>query len=155
MYDLITRVPLIVWAPGRFDAGRVCEQLVQQMDLGPTILELAGCSVPETLEAESMLPALEGKEFPGRDFVFAEQVRDGILTDARFMTMVRNRDWKLVHFLDQTCGQLFDLHDDPDEVNNLWDKAEHVEQQRDMLSVLREWRIRSQLQTADLWKEHR
>lgn len=157
MYDLITRVPLLIWAPGRYDAGRVCDQLVQQMDLGPTILELAGCEVPETLEAETMLPALEGKEFAGRDYLFAEQVQDGILTDAKFMTMVRDRNWKLVHFLEQSCGQLFDLANDPDEVKNLWESSDaaHIRRKRELLAVLREWRIRSQLDTADLWKEHR
>ena len=41
MYDQITRVPMIVWSPGRFDAGQVVDSLCQQMDLGPTILEAA------------------------------------------------------------------------------------------------------------------
>ena len=104
-----------------------------------------------------MLPALEGKDFPGRDHVFAEQVQDGILTDAKFMTMVRDRDWKLVHFLEQSCGQLFDLANDPDEIRNLWESTDktHIRRKRELLAVLREWRIRSQLDTADLWSEYR
>ena len=149
MYDLITRVPLIVWSPGRFEAGRAVESLVQQMDLGPAILELAGCQVPETLEAESLLPSLQARDFDGRDYVFAEQARDGILTSTDFMTMVRSRDWKLVHFLDEPFGQLFDLVNDPDEVCNLWDDPSHIEKKRELLAVLREWRIRSQYSTAD------
>lgn len=155
MYDLITRVPLLVWAPGRYDAGRVVDQLVHQMDLGPAILELAGCEVPETLEAESLLASLTGDEFPGREYLFAEQARDGILTSTDFMTMVRNRDWKLVHFLDEPFGQLFDLNNDPDEVSNLWDDEAHINQKRRMLAVLREWRIRSQYQTSDWCAEWR
>ena len=91
MYDQITRIPLIVSSPGRFDAGRAIDGLCQQMDLGPAILELAGAEVPEILEAESLLPALENKEWAGRDYVFAEQARDGILTDTEFMTMVRSK----------------------------------------------------------------
>ena len=113
MYDLITRIPLTVWSPSRFPAGRQVDALCQQMDLGPTILELAGVEVPKTLAAVSMLNALEGADWLGRNFVFAEQAKDGILTGCEFMTMVRNKAWKLVHFLDEPYGQLFDLLHDP------------------------------------------
>jgi arylsulfatase A-like enzyme len=155
MYDTITRVPLIVWSPGRYDANKVVNSLVQQMDLGPAILELAGCEVPPTLEAESLLPGLTDNDFAGRDYVYAEQGKDNILTDAEFMTMVRSKDWKLVHFLDEPDGQLFDLNNDPDEVKNLWNDPEHLDQKREMLAVLREWRIRSQYETADWCAEWR
>jgi arylsulfatase len=154
MYDQITRVPMTVWSPGRFDPQRVAP-LVQQMDIGPTILELAGAEVPDTLEAISVLPALQGREFAGRDYVYAEQARDGILTGTKFMTMVRSERWKIVHFLDEPDGQLFDLQNDPDELVNLWDDSEHLEQKNEMLAVLREWRIRSQYETAEWSAEWR
>ena len=113
MYDTITRVPTIVWAPGRFAGGRSLDQLCSLFDLGPTVLELAGLDVPNEFEADSLLPALKGDAWPGRDAVFAEHCRDGTLpTD--YMTMVRTTDWKLVHFLDEPFGQLFDLANDPD-----------------------------------------
>ena len=147
MYDLITRIPLAVWAPGRFSAHSV-DGLCQQMDLGPTILEWADIEVPATLEAISMRLAMQRAPWEGREFVFAEQVKDGILTDCEFMTMVRNHDWKLVHFLDDPDGQLFDLKNDPDELINLWSDAAHVAKKHELLGVLREWRIRSGIQTA-------
>jgi arylsulfatase A-like enzyme len=155
MYDVVTRMPTIVWSPGRFDGGRSIDALCQQMDLGPTILELAGVEVPAELEAISLLPALEGNDWPGRDYVFAEQAKDGILTDTEFMTMVRGCDWKLVHFLDEPWGQLFDLAGDPDEVRNLWDEPAAVEKKRELLGVLREWRIRSGYHTRDWAAEWR
>ena len=149
MYDQITRVPLAVWAPDRFGSGRTVEGLCQQMDLGPALLELAGAQVPESLEATSLLPALHGEAWPGRDYVFAEQAKDGILTDVEFMTMVRSRDWKLVHFLDESYGQLFDLSVDPTEVNDLWSDPAAAKRKQELLAVLREWRIRSQYHTRD------
>ncbi|MCH7725453.1 MAG: sulfatase-like hydrolase/transferase, partial [Planctomycetes bacterium] len=155
MYDLITRIPLIVWAPGRFDGGRTIEALCQQMDLGPTILELAGVEPPPTLEAVTMLPALNGDAWPGRTHLFAEQARDGILTGCEFMTMVRSDAWKLVHFLDEPDGQLFDLLNDPDEVCNLWTNPSAAEMKQQLLAVLREWRIRSQYHTANWCEEWR
>jgi len=154
MYDIITRMPLIVWTPDgsqtHFAGGRQYNGLCQLMDIGPAILELAGVAVPASLEAESLLPALQGDDnapWQGRDYVFAEHGRDGILQETEFMTMVRSRGWKLVHFLDEPFGQLFDLVNDPAEVHNLWDAPAHAAKKRELLDVLREWRIRSAWQT--------
>jgi len=152
MYDTITRMPMIVWSPGRFEGDQRIDGLCQQMDIGPAILELAGIEVPESMEARSVLPALEGREWDEREVVFAEHSKDGILQETECMTMVRNRGWKLVHFLDEPFGQLFDLENDPDEVNNLWDAPEHSSKKQALLDALREWRIRSSLQTKN-WAE--
>jgi arylsulfatase len=155
MYDIITRAPLLVWAPGRFPGGRTLDGLCQQMDVGPVILELAGIPVPGSMEALSLLPALRGDPWAGRRYVFAEHGRDGILQQAEFMTMVRSREWKLVHFLDEPFGQLFDLANDPGEVHNLWDDPGAAGSKCDLLDALREWRIRSQYHTrnwAEAWR---
>ncbi len=148
MYDIITRMPVIVWSPGRFEAGRRIDELCQQMDIGPAILELAGVDVPDTMEAESLLPALEGREWSPRKYVYAEHGQDHILDGTDFMTMVRSDTWKLVHFIDEDEGQLFDLVNDPDELKNLWRSAEHAEQKQALLAELREWRCRSTVRTA-------
>ena len=155
MYDIITKMPLIVWAPGRFAGGRQLDGLCQLMDIGPAILELAEVPVPDMLEAESLLPALKNEPWQERPYVYAEHCRDGILQETDYMTMVRSRDWKLVHFLDEPFGQLFDLKNDPDEVNNLWDDPTAAEQKQVLLNELREWRIRSQYHTRDWAKAWR
>ena len=149
MYEQIVRAPTVVWSPGRFAGGRAVDGLCQQMDLGPTILELAGVEAPETLEARSLLPALSGQAWKERDHVFAEQAKDGILTGTEFMTMVRSKDWKMVHFLDEPNGQLFDLTADPEEVSDLWEDPAGAGKKAELLAVLREWRIRSQYHTRD------
>ena len=152
MYDIITKMPLIVWSPQRFKGGRRVDELCQLMDIGPVILELAGVDIPESFEAESIMPALAGESWAGRDYVFAEHCRDGILQETEFMTMVRSKGWKLVHFLDEPFGQLFDLADDPNELNNLWDEPAHADKKQELLDVLLEWRIRSQYHTRN-WGE--
>ncbi len=152
MYDIITRMPLIVWAPGRFEGNRKLDGLCQLMDIGPTILELAGVTPPASFEAETLLPALQGQAWEGRPEVFAEHCRDGILQETKYMTMIRTHDWKLVHFLDEPFGQLFDLVRDPAEVTNLWDEPAHAAKQQELLTRLYEWRIRSQYHARD-WAE--
>ncbi|MBL7202629.1 MAG: DUF4976 domain-containing protein, partial [Anaerolineae bacterium] len=152
MYDIITRMPLIVWSPGRFPGDRRLDALCQQMDIGPAILELAGLPIPASMEAESLMPALRGDPWAGRSCVYAEHSRDGILQETEFMTMVRTREWKLVHFVDEPFGQLFDLVNDPGEVRNLWDDPAAAQAKGELLDMLREWRIRSQYHTRD-WAE--
>lgn len=152
MYDTITRVPAIVWAPGHFAGGREVAGLCQMMDLGPTILDLAGVAVPDTMEAISLLPALTAPAWAGRPYVFAEHGRDGILRETAFMTMVRSHNWKLVHFLDEPHGQLYDLGADPGEIRNLWSDPAAASQREALLAVLRDWRIQSGYQTRR-WAE--
>jgi len=150
MYDIILRMPTIAWWPGRLSAGRRVDELCQVMDLGATILELAGLQPPASFEAQSLLPLLRGEPgAAGRDYVFAEHGRDGILRETEFMTMVRSREWKLVHFLDEPFGQLFDLAHDPGEVRNLWDDPDHQGVKRKLLDTMREWLVRSNYRTRE------
>jgi arylsulfatase len=150
---------MIVWAPdGRFGAHRELNELVHQMDIGPTLMDLAGIKKPDPMSAQSLMPMLDpagDSATCARDVVFAEQAKDGNFTTSRFMTMVRTRDWKLVHFLDESWGQLFDLNADPLEVNNLWNRKDHATKQNELLAVLREWRIRDAYENAAVWAEYR
>ncbi|MBG88234.1 MAG: arylsulfatase [Verrucomicrobiales bacterium] len=159
MYDAVTKVPMVVWAPdGRFGQPRQINELIHQMDIGPTLLDLAEVPAPSPISARTLMPMLDPTGDPSlsaRGVVFAEQAKDGNFTTSRFMTMVRSADWKLVHFLDEPWGQLFDLKSDPQEVNNLWKSPDHASKRDEMLTILREWRIRDSYENAALWAEHR
>ena len=154
MYDIITRVPTIFWAPGRFAGGRRIGQLCQWMDIGRTILELAGVEPAANMQAQSLLPALQGEPWRGRELVFAEHPQDTVY-GGPLMTMVRGQRYKLVHFLGQDYGQLFDLEDDPGEERNRWDDEALAEVKQELLLALLNWRIESTEQTRDLFQDHR
>jgi arylsulfatase len=143
MYDAVTRVPTVLWAPGRLPAGRRVTELIQQMDLAPALFELAGLE-PPVGSAVSALPVARG-ERAGREAVFAEHPADNILQEVAFVTMVRTRDWKLVHYLDQPWGELYDLRNDPGEVRNLWRDPGSDEVRSELLAALRDWHIRDAL----------
>ena len=149
MFEQITRVPLIFSGPSIKQNTRVSE-LVQWMDIGPTILDLAGCESPK-MEAISMLPALQGGHWQGRDYLFCEQVGDMVLTEVKFMSMIRSKEWKLVHYLDSEEGQLYNLTDDPAENENLWNHEMHQSQKDLLLSELLNWRVESQLHHPNCW----
>ena len=130
MYDQITRLPIIIWAPDRSPGDRRIKGLCQTMDLGPTILQLAAVEVPQAVAAKSLLPVLKNEtssESCLRNIVFAEQAGDNNLSDTDFVTMVRTQEWKPVHFLEEPWGQLFDLVADPAEDVNLRDIPKYVE----------------------------
>ena len=60
MYEQVMRVPLIVWTQdGRFGQARKVDDLISLFDIGPAILEMANCEVPENFSAQSLLPALQ------------------------------------------------------------------------------------------------
>lgn len=150
MYDCVTRTPLIVWSPNRFGTPRRIDDLCQLFDVGPTVLELAGCEVPANFEARSLLPVLCGGNWKPRDHVYCEQAGDTNLTGAEFITMIRNRRWKLVHYKGESYGQLFDLEADPGETHDLWDNPEASSAKTQLLDTLREWLIESNYNTRDL-----
>uniref|UniRef100_UPI002611660D sulfatase family protein n=1 Tax=uncultured Jannaschia sp. TaxID=293347 RepID=UPI002611660D len=142
MYEASVHVPALVWAPGRVVPQRVAG-LTSLFDFGPTILEYAGVSPPDWMEAKSLQPLLSGEGNATREAVFAEHANDMILDATEFVSMVRTERWKLVMFLGSAEGQLFDMQADPKERDNLWDLAEHRSIRDNLVRDLADWRIRS------------
>ena len=132
MYDPIVHVPLIVRDGRRDRAGEEIDDLVSLMDLGPTILAAAGVEVPSYLEGRSLVPYMEG---PGGDFA----PREWVYCEDNYQLMMRGERYKLVYYIGQDQGELYDLERDPHELWNLWDGAEHHALQRDLLAQLLRW----------------
>ena len=107
------------------------------------------------MEAETLMPALEGEAFEGRPYVIAEHGRDVFLYTIDFVTMIRTKDWKLVQFLDRSDGQLFDLVNDPAEEINLWDDPNHAAKKTELIQMIGSFRVRSGYQTRKLWEKVR
>jgi len=143
MYDSVTRVPLIAWSPKRFKGGAVLDGLCQLMDLGATVLDCAEVERPGWMEAESLRAAMENGTFEGRRYVISEHGRDMFLHSMDFVTMLRTKEWKIVHFVDKPDGQLFDLREDPAEEINLWEDPKYGEMKQKLLNMLLEFRVRS------------
>ena len=116
-YEPSIRIPLLMRYPPRVPRGRVCEELVLNIDLAPTVVELAGLAVPAGMQGASWLPLLAGA--PGRHAILYEYfAEEGPVPTT---LAVRTRDWKLITFpLDPGLPEeLYDLQADPDEHRNL------------------------------------
>jgi arylsulfatase A-like enzyme len=156
-FEEVIRTPLIFWSknPDLLKGDRKVAGLCQLFDLGPTILDYAGCETPEDFEARSLIGALQDKPWGPRDYVFCEQVADTNLTGTKMETMVRSDRCKMVHFMGETAGQLFDLKNDPRERKNLWDDPAHAGTKREMHDVLTNWYFESRFHTRNWCADYR
>ncbi len=146
-HDQSARVPLIVCHPETLRPGIVSDDLVQAIDVVPTILDSLGISVPEHIvEGQTLLPTvLSGAEVQ-RDAAFSEidyatyEARQtlGVDIDAARGVMVRTHAWKYVHW-DGFRPQLFDLADDPEELVDLGDDPRYETVRAEMAQRLFVW----------------
>lgn len=156
MYEQSVHVPLIVWSPGRVAAGRKVDGLCQLMDVGPTILETAGVDIPDYFAARTLTPAFgETDEWAPRKYAVCEQIGDATLTGTKFETMICDERWKLVHFVDDEAGQLFDLQTDPREHQNRWNDPDAAGEKSRLLDELLRWRIETTAISANHNADHR
>ncbi len=98
LYDYGIRVPLIVSWPGKVHAGKTTDAIVSWVDLLPTLLDLVGGSIPDSIDGRSFAPLLLGKTLEHRDRVFVTHSGDG---DKNIYPMrcIRKDGWKLIHNL--------------------------------------------------------
>jgi arylsulfatase A-like enzyme len=142
MYEPSIRVPLLVRFPARVPAGRVdTSHLVLNVDVAPTLLELAGVPVPGWMHGRSLVPLLRSETPPWRDAFLYEYYEYPAEHCVRKNRGVRTDRWKLIHFWEQPEEwELYDLQSDPDETHNLAGERRHepvLRQLRERLEQLR------------------
>ena len=122
MYEESMHTPLIMHLPKGLDARGDITELVQNIDYGPTILDLAGISLPEDMHGISMLPLLKG-EHPvnwrkALYYHFYEYPAEHMV---KRHYGVRTERYKLIHFYnDIDVWELYDLKNDPAEMYNIY-----------------------------------
>ncbi len=151
MFEQSVHVPCIVWGPGAGIKPIESDALASLMDVGPTILELAGLEVPAWMQAESLMPVIRGERSELRPYVVSEHYRDLILRSTERMTMIRDQRWKYVEFHDADDGQLFDLTEDPQELLNRWNDPRLADKRKEMAQEMENWRV-SNADRANEWR---
>jgi len=107
-YEPSWRVPLIISGPG-LPEGEVSEALVELIDVGETIADLAGSPRPPNIDAHSLLPLLRGE---------TREHRDHVMTMERPHRAIRTKKWKLCETYNDAT-ELYDMQSDPLELNNV------------------------------------
>ena len=135
MYDLSIRVPLVVYDPRAPRASRalVKRDLVLNIDLGPTLMDLAGIAVPPQVQGRSLRPLLGRRTPAWRTEIFCEELWDH--PEIPRSECVRTERWKYIQYpAHPEYVELFDLANDPDEKRNLAGDPGHAR----VLAELRE-----------------
>lgn len=126
MYEESFRTPLIIKWPGVVDSGSVNTDLVQNLDIAPTLLSAAGITAPKEMQGLDMIPLLKNPEHNWRDAIYYHYFEyPGIHMVKRHYGIRTNR-YKLIHFYyDIDEWELYDLEKDPQEMNNVYNKPEY------------------------------
>jgi N-acetylglucosamine-6-sulfatase len=140
MYEESMRVPFLAWCPGMIKPGSVIEELIQNIDIGPTILDVAGLETPARMDGKSFLPILQGKKIPWRDAAFYEYYWERNFPQTPTTHGVRTDRYKYIHYHGiWDIDELYDLKNDPNEMNNLIDSPEHQELIKQLNNRMFEW----------------
>jgi arylsulfatase A-like enzyme len=117
-YEESVRVPFIIRYPGKIPAGKTISSPVSVMNIYPTILQYAGLKNIPT-DGYSLKGLMEGTEAPKYDFAVSEWQW---INRSVPSIMIRTEKWKLMTTHRKggnNVEALFDLENDPDEMNNL------------------------------------
>jgi arylsulfatase A-like enzyme len=142
MYEESLRAPLLIRYPDRIEPGGICHELVQNLDIAPTILELAGAEIPDDMQGQSLGPLFESPvNGDWRDAVYYQFYESGWGVPQHYG--VRTKSHKLIHFLSEPDNwELYDLDNDPGELVNLYDNPGNeilVQELKSRLGELREY----------------
>lgn len=121
-YEESIRMPLVMRYPKVIKPGSVRDEFALNIDLAPTLLELAGVAPPVTMQGRSLLPVLEGRQQEWRKSFLIEYYTDRVFPRISQMgyKAVRNERWKYIHYLElDGMDELYDLKRDPYELNNV------------------------------------
>jgi arylsulfatase A-like enzyme len=136
LYEEQTHIPLIIKEPQ--SEGKIIDDLVEQIDITATILDLAHIQIPPWMEGRSLVPLLRNKSLsskPVYSMNFPLNMSRGHQISVGTIS-VRDGDYKLMHSIDIKKSRLFNLIQDPDELNNLFDKNPEVGKR--LLSLIEE-----------------
>jgi arylsulfatase len=127
MYDPLAKVPLIVKLPGNRLAGSVTDKLVSNIDVGPTVLRIAGCKIPP--------------EMKGLDVTDPAAVRDIVFCETVETVMARSQTWKLLYNTRNPARSLFfDLQHDQLEMTNAYAEPSFRKDVAVLVEAIQTWR---------------
>ena len=152
MYEESLRMPFIIRYPREIEAGSVCEEMMLNVDFAPTWLDCAGIDIPDHMQGRSCRPLLNG-ETPG-DWQQGIYYRYWMHLSHHNVAAhygVRTHRYKLIYYYGDACGQpnaiderrdpeweLFDLQEDPCELNSVYGDPAYCEVASDLTRKLHE-----------------
>lgn len=122
-YEPSIHIPLIIRFPGVVAAGSRPRTLASNVDIAPTMLKLAGVPLPEDMDGVSMVPVFRDPTHVVRDAFLIEYYTDTVFPRLQNMgyKALRTERYKYVRYEERAgMDEVYDLEDDPFELDNLW-----------------------------------
>ena len=116
------RVPMLAYAPGLIAPGTKVTQMIQNIDIAPTLLDLAGIEPPDSaaMDGRSFLPLLQGTSVPWRDALFYEYYWEWNFPATPTVFAIRTDRYKYIFYQGVWDHDgFYDLKTDPHERHNL------------------------------------
>jgi arylsulfatase A-like enzyme len=136
MYEEALRTPMMIKYPDKIKKGTVSEHMVLNLDIAPTVLDVADVQIPADMQGVSLQNTWNGsKEW--REAMYYHFYEKGWGVSPHYG--VRTDRYKLIHFYDLIDSwELYDLKNDPNEMNNLIQHPEYEQIVKDLKNKLKE-----------------
>jgi arylsulfatase len=136
LYEELVHIPLAIKGPEEM-RNHVINVPVEHIDIAPTILEIAHISIPAWMEGQSLYPLITGTHRELKPVFSMSLIKNRAIGNhaiSKGTIAVWEGDYKLIHYLSDKKSLLFNLEQDPDELNNLFNNKQEVGQH--MLSII-------------------
>jgi N-acetylglucosamine-6-sulfatase len=119
-YEESIRDPLLIRYPKLIKAGTKLDQMVLNIDIAPTFLELGGVPVPKNIQGQSLLPLFKDPNASWRHSLLTEYFMEKQYPRTPTWQAVRTERWKYIHYTElKDMDELYDLKADPYEMKNV------------------------------------
>jgi len=136
LFEQTTRVPLLMRVPGRMRKAAACDEIVELVDLLPTLCELLDIPQPGNIEGTSFVPLLRQPKQPWKKAAFTVCSIAGYVGRS-----VRTKRWRYALWQSKKTNsqelELYDLHTDPWEQNNLAKNPDYAGEVQQMAALLK------------------
>jgi N-acetylglucosamine-6-sulfatase len=140
MYKESQQVPLLIYGPGLIGKGIVLDQVIQNIDIAPTILDMAGVKIPTPMQGKSFFPLLQQKKMAWRNQAFYEYYWEFSYPQTPTTLGVRKGRYKFIFYPGiWDISEFFDTQTDPEEKKNLYRHPAYQSIIADMKKELWQW----------------
>ena len=126
MYEESFRTPILMRYPKEVRAGTEIDELVQNLDFAPAFLDYAGVDIPADMQGMSFRKIASGAAAPWRDAIYYTYYEYPSVHMVKRHYGIRTDRYKLIHFYyDVDEWELYDLAEDPGEMNNVYEDGRY------------------------------
>jgi N-acetylglucosamine-6-sulfatase len=126
-YETSIRVPMLVQCPSLIEGGTVVDEMIANIDVGPTVMEAMGLRKPDHMDGESFLPLVKGGSVPWREEFLYVYYWEKNFPQTPTTFAIRTPRFKYITYYGLwDADELYDLETDPGESRNLLGDPAHA-----------------------------